>query len=195
MAKRTKIKSLLSGSLIGETVTVMGWVRTFRNNQFIALNDGSSLGNLQIVVDFEKEDAQKLKRLTTSAAISATGKLVASQGKGQSVELICENLEILGDSDAEKYPLQPKKHSLEFLREIAHLRFRTNTFSAVFRIRHHLAIAIHQFFHEKGFYYIHSPIITGSDAEGAGEMFKVTTLPLEGAPKDDQGNINFKKDF
>ena len=173
----------------------MGWVRTFRNNQFIALNDGSSLGNLQIVVDFEKEDAQKLKRLTTSAAISATGKLVASQGKGQSVELICENLEILGDSDAEKYPLQPKKHSLEFLREIAHLRFRTNTFSAVFRIRHHLAIAIHQFFHEKGFYYIHSPIITGSDAEGAGEMFKVTTLPLEGAPKDDQGNINFKKDF
>ncbi|HOY14690.1 MAG TPA: asparagine--tRNA ligase [Saprospiraceae bacterium] len=195
MAKRTKIKSLLSGSLIGETVTVMGWVRTFRNNQFIALNDGSSLGNLQIVVDFEKEDAQKLKRLTTSAAISATGKLVASQGKGQSVELICETLEILGDSDAEKYPLQPKKHSLEFLREIAHLRFRTNTFSAVFRIRHHLAIAIHQFFHEKGFYYIHSPIITGSDAEGAGEMFKVTTLPLEGAPKDDQGNINFKKDF
>ena len=195
MAKRTKIKALLDGSKVGETVTVMGWVRTFRNNQFIALNDGSSLSNLQIVVDFETEDPAKLKRITTSASISATGKLVASQGRGQTVELIAEQLEILGDSDAEKYPLQPKKHSLEFLREIAHLRFRTNTFSAIFRIRHHLAIAIHQYFHEKGFYYIHSPIITGSDAEGAGEMFRVTTLPFENPPKTENGEINFKKDF
>lgn len=195
MAKRTKIKALLDGSSVGETVTVMGWVRTFRNNQFIALNDGSSLSNLQIVVDFANEDVAKLKRITTSASISATGKLVASQGKGQTVELIAEKLEILGDSDAEKYPLQPKKHSLEFLREIAHLRFRTNTFSAVFRIRHHLAIAIHQFFHERGFYYIHSPIVTGSDAEGAGEMFRVTTLPFDNPPRTEDGGINFKKDF
>ena len=195
MAKRTKIKALLDGSSVGETVTVMGWVRTFRNNQFIALNDGSSLSNLQIVVDYANEDVAKLKRITTSASISATGKLVASQGKGQTVELIAEKLEILGDSDAEKYPLQPKKHSLEFLREIAHLRFRTNTFSAVFRIRHHLAIAIHQFFHERGFYYIHSPIVTGSDAEGAGEMFRVTTLPFDNPPRTEDGGINFKKDF
>lgn len=195
MAKRTKIKEIISGGAEGSVITVMGWVRTFRNNQFIALNDGSCMSNLQIVVDYENEDAAKLKRITTSAAISATGTLVASQGRGQVVELNATELTILGDSDPEKYPLQPKKHSLEFLREKAHLRFRTNTFSAVFRIRHHLAIAIHQFFHEKGFFYIHSPIITGSDAEGAGEMFRVTTLPLDNIPKTDKGEIDVKKDF
>lgn len=195
MAKRTKIKEIISGGAEGSVITVMGWVRTFRNNQFIALNDGSCMSNLQIVVDYENEDAAKLKRITTSAAISASGTLVASQGRGQVVELNATELTILGDSDPEKYPLQPKKHSLEFLREKAHLRFRTNTFSAVFRIRHHLAIAIHQFFHEKGFFYIHSPIITGSDAEGAGEMFRVTTLPLDNIPKTDKGEIDVKKDF
>jgi asparaginyl-tRNA synthetase len=193
--KRIKIKEILAGNHENKIVTICGWVRTFRNNQFIALNDGSCLSNLQVVVDFEKEDATLLKRITTSAAIRVTGTVVASQGKGQAYEVVAQNLEILGDSDPEKYPLQPKKHSLEFLREIAHLRFRTNTFSAVFKIRHHVAIAIHQFFHERGFVYIHSPIITGSDAEGAGEMFKVTTLPIENTPKTENGEVDYKKDF
>jgi asparaginyl-tRNA synthetase len=195
MTKRTKIKDILKGGFEGQQVIVKGWVKTFRNNQFIALNDGSCMANLQIVVDFENEDQTKLKRITTSAALSIKGKVVTSQGKGQAYEITAEEIEILGDSDPEKYPLQPKKHSLEFLREIAHLRFRTNTFNAVFKIRHHLAFAIHQFFHERGFVYMHSPIITGSDAEGAGEMFRVTTLPLENPPKNDNGDIDFKKDF
>ncbi len=195
MAKRTKIKDILKGGFEGQEVTVKGWVKTFRNNQFIALNDGSSMSNLQIVVDFENEDPSKLKRITTSAAISIEGTVIASQGKGQAFEVTAKTIEILGDSDPEKYPLQPKKHSLEFLREIAHLRFRTNTFNAVFKIRHHLAIAIHQFFHEKGFVYMHSPIITGSDAEGAGEMFKVTTLPFDKTPRTEGGEVDFKKDF
>ena len=193
--KRTKIKELLKAELIGQQIVVKGWVRTFRNNQFIALNDGSTINNLQVVVDYEKEDTDKLKRITTGAAISATGTLIESSGRGQKVELKCETLEILGDADAEKFPLQPKKHSLEFLREIAHLRFRTNTFGAIFRIRHGIAFAIHQFFNERGFLYLHSPIITGSDAEGAGEMFQVTTLPLDKTPKNDAGEIDFKKDF
>jgi asparaginyl-tRNA synthetase len=193
--KRTKIKQLLTGELVGQEILVKGWVRTFRNNQFIALNDGSTLNNLQVVVDFENESEQKLKRVTTGAAISAKGILVESMGRGQTVELKCETLEILGDADAEKFPLQPKKHSLEFLREIAHLRFRTNTFGAIFRIRHGIAFAIHQFFNDKGFLYLHSPIVTGSDAEGAGEMFQVTTLPLNNAPKNKEGEIDFKKDF
>jgi asparaginyl-tRNA synthetase len=195
MAKRTKIKDILKGGFEGQEVTVKGWVKTFRNNQFIALNDGSSMSNLQIVVDFENEDPSKLKRITTSAAISIEGTVIASQGKGQAFEVTAKTIEILGDSDPEKYPLQPKKHSLEFLREIAHLRFRTNTFNAVFKIRHHLAIAIHQFFHERGFVYMHSPIITGSDAEGAGEMFKVTTLPFDKTPRTESGEVDFKKDF
>jgi asparaginyl-tRNA synthetase len=176
--------------------TVMGWVRTFRNNQFIALNDGSTNNNLQIVVALGSLDDSILKRITTGACIKATGKIIASLGKGQKVEMAADAVEILGDSDAEKFPLQPKKHSLEFLREIAHLRFRTNTFGAVFRVRHALAFAIHEFFNKKGFVYLHTPIITASDAEGAGEMFKVTTLPLDGtAPKNDDGSINFKEDF
>ena len=180
----------------GYQATVMGWVRSFRNNQFIALNDGSTNNNLQVVATLGNFDDALLKRITTGACIKASGNIVASLGKGQKVEMMAETIEILGDSDAEKFPLQPKKHSLEFLREIAHLRFRTNTFGAVFRVRNSLAFAIHKFFNERGFVYLHSPIITGSDAEGAGEMFQVTTLPLDGsAPRNDDGSINFKEDF
>ncbi len=193
---RIKIKSLLVSETVGYTATVMGWVRTFRNNQFIALNDGSTNNNLQIVVELGKLDETILKRITVGACIKATGLVIASLGKGQKVELKADAIEILGDSDAEKFPLQPKKHSLEFLRENAHLRFRTNTFGAVFRIRHALAFAVHQFFHNKGFVYMHTPIITASDAEGAGEMFRVTTLPIDGsAPKNEDGSINYKQDF
>lgn len=195
MFSRVKIKELLANYTLGDTVTVMGWVRTFRNNQFIALNDGSVLTNLQVVVDFENTDPELLKKITTGAAIKAVGEVIASQGKGQAIEIKAKEVEVLGVCDPEVYPLQPKKHSLEFLREIAHLRFRTNTFSAVFRVRHHLAMAIHQFFHNKGFVYMHSPIVTGSDAEGAGEMFRVTTLPLDKLPKTEDGQIDFKKDF
>ena len=173
----------------------MGWVRTFRNNQFIALNDGSCLSNLQAVVDFENWDTNLLKRITTGAALRIEGNLITSQGKGQTVELVADKIEILGDCDPEIYPLQPKKHSLEFLREIAHLRFRTNTFSAIFRVRHALAFAIHKFFNDRNFVDLHSPIVTGSDAEGAGEMFQVTTLDLNQIPRNEDGNINFKKDF
>lgn len=194
MAKRTRVKDIFSGE-VGQTYTVMGWVRTFRNSQFIALNDGSCLANLQVVVDFENADPELLKRITTGASLSITGSLIASQGKGQAVELKADTITILGDCDPEIYPLQPKKHSLEFLREIAHLRFRTNTFSAVFRVRHALAFAIHKFFNDRNFVYLHSPIITGSDAEGAGEMFQVTTLDLNKVPKNDDGSINHKKDF
>jgi len=194
--KRTKIKAVLSTEASEQQITVMGWVRSFRNNQFLAVNDGSTIHNLQVVLPLGSQPEETLKRLTTSAAVKATGKLIASLGKGQSVELVAETLEILGDSDGEKYPLQPKKHSLEFLREKAHLRFRTNTFSAVFRVRNAVAFAIHQFFQERGFVYLHTPIITASDAEGAGEMFRVTTLPLDGsAPRNEQGDIDFKEDF
>jgi asparaginyl-tRNA synthetase len=194
MAKRTRIKDIFSAET-EKRYTVMGWVRTFRNNQFIALNDGSCLANLQAVVDFENWDTNLLKRITTGAALRIEGNLITSQGKGQTVELVADKIEILGDCDPEIYPLQPKKHSLEFLREIAHLRFRTNTFSAIFRVRHALAFAIHKFFNDRNFVYIHSPIVTGSDAEGAGEMFQVTTLDLNQIPRNEDGNINFKKDF
>jgi asparaginyl-tRNA synthetase len=193
--KRTKIKELLALQPQEQEVTVMGWVRTFRNNQFVALNDGSTNNNLQVVLELGKFDEELLKRITTSASLKVTGNLIESLGKGQKVELKATAVEILGDSDAEKYPLQPKKHSLEFLREIAHLRFRTNTFGAVFRIRHSLAFAIHKFFNEKGFVYLHTPIITASDAEGAGEMFRVTTLPFDNPPRKEDGAINFTEDF
>lgn len=193
--KRVKIKELLASEQTGQEVVVMGWVRTFRNNQFIALNDGSTNNNLQVVVELGMLDEATLKRITTSASLKVTGQVVTSQGKGQKVEVKATALEILGDSDAEVYPLQPKKHSLEFLREKAHLRFRTNTFGAVFRVRHSLAFAVHKFFHEKGFVYMHTPIITASDAEGAGEMFRVTTLPFDNAPKNEDGSIDFKEDF
>ncbi len=193
---RLKIREILAGRIsAGEQVTVKGWVRTFRNNQFVALNDGSANNNLQVVVDFANTEPGLLKRITTGAAISATGQLVDSPAKGQTVELKADKVEIIGDSDPEKYPLQPKKHSLEFLREIAHLRFRTNTFGAVFRVRNSLAFAIHKFFNERGFVYLHTPIITASDAEGAGEMFRVTTLDLKNPPKDDKGEVDFKEDF
>ncbi len=192
---RLRIKDLLMQKAEGQEITIKGWVRTFRNNSFIALNDGSTNQNLQVVVDFNTTPEETLKRVTTGAAISATGILIASLGKGQTVELKANTIEIIGDSDAEKYPLQPKKHSLEFLREIAHLRFRTNTFGAVFRVRNTLAFAVHKFFNERGFLYIHTPIITSSDAEGAGEMFRVTNLDLNNLPKNEEGAIDYKQDF
>lgn len=194
--KRIKIRELLAQEPAGQEVTVMGWVRTFRNNQFMALNDGSTNTNLQVVLELGKFPEETLKRITTSASVKVSGVVVPSLGKGQKMDLNAQTLEILGDSDAEKYPLQPKKHSLEFLREKAHLRFRTNTFGSVFRVRHALAFAIHRFFNEKGFLYMHTPIITASDAEGAGEMFRVTTLPVDGsAPRNEDGSVNFKEDF
>jgi asparaginyl-tRNA synthetase len=193
--KRKRIKEILNKPVSDENVTVMGWVRTFRNNQFVAINDGSTNSNLQAVLTLGDFEDTVLKRITTGAALKIEGKIVPSLGKGQKVELKAESVEILGDSDAEKFPLQPKKHSLEFLREIAHLRFRTNTFGSIFRIRHSLAFAIHKFFHEKNFVYLHSPIITASDAEGAGETFHVTSFDLENLPKDESGRVNYKEDF
>ncbi len=195
MAKRIKIKDLLNSTDFGQEATVMGWVKTFRNNQFIAINDGSTIKNIQAVVDFNSFDDSLLKRLTTGAAVSLTGEIVESLGKGQRIEIKVNTLEILGDSDAEKFPLQPKKHSLEFLREIAHLRFRTNTFNAVFKVRHTLAYAVHKFFNDKGFLYLHTPIITASDAEGAGEMFRVSTIDPDNIPRNEDGTVNYKEDF
>ena len=195
MSTRVKVKEILASDKTGYTTTVKGWVRTFRNNQFIALNDGSTLKTFQVVVDRENTDPEILKKITTGSAIAATGTIVASQGGGQKVELQADTVQILGEADPEKYPLQPKKHSLEFLREIAHLRFRTNTFGAIFRLRHAIAFSIHQFFNERGFVYLHTPIITGSDAEGAGEMFQVTTLNLDEVAKDESGAVDFKSDF
>lgn len=195
MGTRTKIKALLESGKTDIDVTVKGWVRTFRNNQFIALNDGSTNSNLQIVVDFENTDPALLKRITTGAALSVSGRLVASLGKGQSVDVKATSIEILGDSDPEKYPLQPKKHSLEFLREIAHLRFRTNTFGAIFRVRNTLSYAIHTFFQERGFVYLHTPVITQSDAEGAGEAFHVTNFDLANVPHTETGEVDYKQDF
>lgn len=195
MSQRVKIKALLQSQQTDIDVTVKGWVRAFRSNRFIALNDGSTNNNIQIVVDFENTDPALLKRITVGAALSVTGKLIASQGKGQTVEVIATGIEILGDSDPEKYPIQPKKHSLEFLRENAHLRFRTSTFGAIFRLRNSLAFAVHQFFQERGFVYLHTPVITASDAEGAGETFHVTNFDLDNIPKTDTGEIDFKQDF
>ena len=194
--KRTKIKELLSTSPAGQSVTVQGWVRTFRNSQFIAINDGSTMQNLQAVIELNSLEEGTLKRITTGACLSVTGELIASLGKGQAVEVKVKELEILGDCDPEKYPLQLKnKPSFEYLREIAHLRSRTNTFGAVMRVRHAMAFAIHKFFNDKGFNYIHTPIITGSDAEGAGAMFRVTTLDPKNPPLDEHGHINHKEDF
>jgi asparaginyl-tRNA synthetase len=193
--QRTKIAGLLATAPIGTEVLVKGWVKAFRNNQFIALNDGSSSGNLQVVVDYENTDPNLVARIKFGAAIGARGTLIESQGKGQKVELKAEEIIIYGDCNPDEFPLQPKKQSLEFLRENAHLRFRTNTFAAVFRIRHALAFAIHQFFNDRGFFYLHTPIITASDAEGAGEMFRVTTLDPVNPPKNEQGEVDFSKDF
>ncbi len=193
--KRTEIASLLKAEAKEQDVLVKGWVRTFRSNRFIALNDGSTINNIQAVVDFENTDEQLLRRITTGSCLAVYGKLVASQGKGQSVEIHVSKLEVLGDAHPDEYPLQPKKHSLEFLREIAHLRPRTNTFGAILRVRHALAYAIHKYFNDRGYYYINTPIITGSDAEGAGEMFRVTTLDLQNPPVNEEGKVDFKADF
>ncbi|MFZ1677578.1 MAG: asparagine--tRNA ligase [Saprospiraceae bacterium] len=192
---KKSIKEILTAKPVGQEVTVCGWVRTFRSNQFIAVSDGSCMQTMQVVVDHENTDPALLKRITTGSAVIATGTLIESMGKGQAVEVKAHTIEVVGDADPDKYLLQPKKHSMEFLRDIAHMRIRTNTFGAVMRIRHALAYAIHHFFHERGFFYFHSPIITGSDAEGAGEMFKVTTLSLENTQKNKEGDVDFKKDF
>lgn len=194
--KRTKINTLLTTQPAGQQVKAEGWVRTFRNSQFISINDGSTIQNLQAVVELNSLDEITLKRITTGACISVVGELIASLGKGQAVEIKVSELTILGDCDAEAYPLQLKNRpSLEYLREIAHLRSRTNTFGAVMRVRHAMAYAIHKFFNDRGFFYIHTPIITGSDAEGAGAMFRVTTLDSSNPPRDEQGHINHKEDF
>jgi len=193
--RHTKVKDLLNSTTTLQEVNAKGWVRTFRNNQFIALNDGSTINNIQCVVDFENTPEEILKRITTGAAVSVIGTLVESKGAGQKYEIQVSKLEILGDSDAEKFPMQPKKHSLEFLRENAHLRVRTNAFGAIMRVRSVLSYAVHKYFQDKGFVYVNTPIITGADAEGAGEMFQVTSLPLDNLPKNEEGNIDFKKDF
>ncbi len=197
-SKRTKIESLLTEQPIGTVVTVMGWIRSFRSNRFIIINDGSTINTIQAVVDHEAWSEQKLKRITTGAAISVTGNLVASEGKGQDVEVQVTGFEILGDANPDEVQhtvMQPKRHSLEFLREQAHLRFRTNTFGAVFRIRHAMTYAVHKFFNDRGYYNIHTPIITGSDAEGAGEMFRVTTLNPKNPPLTEEGGIDYSQDF
>lgn len=189
------IQELLKGGQLQQEVTVNGWVRTFRSNRFIALNDGSTLHTIQCVVDFEKLDEAILKQVSTGAALRIKGTLVASQGRGQSVEIQVSDIHIHGIADPEQYPIQPKRHSLEFLREKAHLRIRTNTFAAVMRLRSALAFGVHQYFREQGFYYFHAPIITGSDAEGAGEMFRVTTLDDKKPPLTENGEVNYKEDF
>nr|WP_293303239.1 asparagine--tRNA ligase [Allomuricauda sp.] len=193
--KSYSIKELLEKQPVGEPVEVNGWVKTFRSNRFIALNDGSTIHNLQCVVDFENFDEALLKQISTGAALKISGTLVESQGKGQSVEIQSTDVFVHGTADPEIYPIQPKKHSLEFLREKAHLRVRTNTFSAVMRVRSALSFAIHSYFQQNGFYYMHAPIITGSDAEGAGEMFRVTTLDDKNPPVDGQGKVDYSEDF
>jgi asparaginyl-tRNA synthetase len=192
---QTSIKNLLSTEPQSQSVNVKGWVRTFRSRRFIALNDGSTIKDIQVVVDFEKLDEELLKQINTGTCVSVSGELVASQGRGQAVEIVATEVEILGEADPAVYPIQPKKHSLEFLREKAHLRMRTRTFSAVFRIRHSLAFAVNKFFNDRGFFYLHTPIITGSDAEGAGEMFRVSTLPDQNPPLTDEGEVDYSQDF
>lgn len=197
MSKRTEIQTILEDfkPRIGQELTVMGWVRAFRSNRFIALNDGTSMGTLQVVVDFEQIPEDVLKQVSFHACIKATGKLVESQGAGQDVELLADTVEILGAANPEEYPMQPKAQSLEFMREKAHFRMRTNTFSAVFRIRHGIAYAVHKYFNDNGYFYMHTPIITGSDAEGAGEMFRVTNFDISNPPRTEEGEVDFKADF
>lgn len=195
---RMKINTVLSEGKIGDKITVKGWVRAFRSNRFIQLNDGSTILNLQAVVDFEQFDESILKKITTAAAVGLTGEIVASQGAGQAIELNVSEIEIIGEAnpdDVQKTVMQPKKHSLEFLREQAHLRFRTNLFGAIFRVRHAVSFAIHSFFNERNFNYLHTPIITGSDAEGAGEMFHVSVLDPKNPPLTESGEVDFSKDF
>jgi asparaginyl-tRNA synthetase len=192
---RSSVLELLQSDKFLQEVTVKGWVRSFRSKRFIALNDGSTINNIQCVVDFENTNEELLKRINTGAAVSIKGILAESQGKGQSVEVQVSELEILGDSNPDEYPIQPKKHSLEFLRENAHLRIRTNTFSAVMRVRSKLSFAVHKYFQENGFNYVNTPIITGSDAEGAGEMFGVSAFEANKAPLNEDGTVDFKQDF
>jgi len=196
--KRKKILELLSTSPLGSDITVKGWVRTKRGNKnivFIALNDGSTVNNLQIVVDVPAFKESLLRDISTGSCIAVKGELVESHGQGQKIEINAKEITLYGKADAETYPLQKKGHSMEFMREIAHLRFRTNTFGAVFRIRHAMAFAIHKYFNDKGFFYLHAPIITGSDCEGAGEMFHVTTMDLKNIPKNEDGTIDYRTDF
>lgn len=196
--KRKRVKELLAGNATGESVLVKGWVRTKReikNVAFVALNDGSTINNIQVVIDINAFPAELLKDITTGASLAVTGTLIQSQGKGQSMEINASDITLYGKCDPETYPLQKKGHSMEFLREIAHLRFRTNTFGAVMRIRHAMAFAVHKYFNDRGFFYLHTPIITGSDAEGAGEMFHVTTLDLENLPRTKEGKIDHERDF
>lgn len=195
---RKKIKAVLAEGKVGEGLKVMGWVRTKRESKnviFIALNDGSTMQNIQVVADAESTDDALVAKIATGASLAVVGELVESQGSGQSVEIHAKEIEVLGEADPEKFPLQPKRHSLEFLREIGHLRPRTNTFGAIFRIRHQMIFAVHKFFHDKGFLNIHTPIITASDAEGAGETFKVTTLDFDNVPRAEDGSVNYKEDF
>ncbi len=196
--QRTKIKELLKSDSFGSKVTVKGWVRTHRGSKqvhFIAVNDGSIIHNVQVVADSDLFDEETLQHITTGSSIRVTGTLVESMGKGQRMEIQAQEIELYGTADTETYPLQKKGHSLEFLREIAHLRPRTNTFGAILRLRHAMAYAMHTFFNEKGFYYLHTPIITGSDCEGAGQMFRVTTLDLNNLPRKDNGAIDYTEDF
>lgn len=193
--KTFSVKELLSPEHLHQEVTVNGWVKTFRSNRFIALNDGSTINNIQCVVDFEEYDENLLKQINTGAALRISGTLVESQGKGQSVEIQVMEIKVHGGADPEVYPIQPKKHSLEFLREKAHLRVRTNTFAAIMRVRSALSFAVHQYFQKNGFFYVHTPIITGSDAEGAGEMFRVSTLDNKKPPLTEDGEIDYKEDF
>jgi asparaginyl-tRNA synthetase len=193
--KRTKIKDILQSEQSDYKVNIKGWVRSFRNNQFIALNDGSCIGNIQVVIGLDSDESL-VKRINNGASLSIDGTVIPSQGRGQKVEVKADNVTILGECDPEQFPLQLKNRpSLEYLRDIAHLRFRTNTFGAVFRVRHTLAYAVHKFFNDRGFVYLHTPIITASDAEGAGEMFRVSTLPFDNPPRNEDGSINYKEDF
>lgn len=196
--ERSKIVDILIAPKLGSDVNIKGWVRTKRGSKglsFVAINDGSCIHNMQVVVDHSQFDAELLKDITTGAAVSVIGQLTESQGSGQNVEIQASHIEIYGKADPNSYPLQKKGHSMEFLREIAHLRPRTNTFGAVFRIRHHMAYAIHKFFHDRGFFYFHTPLITASDAEGAGAMFEVTTLDLNNPPRTKEGGVDYSQDF
>ena len=195
MAKRIEITQVFQNPPLDQTITLKGWVRAFRNNRFIALNDGSGPQNLQIVIEAEQMDEELVRKIKYHACISATGKLVTSQGSGQAFELLADTIEILGENNLDEYPLQPKRQTVEFLRQKAHFRMRTNTFSAVFRIRHAVAYAIHKFYNDNGFFYLHAPIVTGSDAEGAGEMFRVTTLDMDNLPRTEEGYIDWGQDF
>ena len=195
MPQKTEIKSVFESKNIGDNISINGWVKTFRSNRFIALNDGSCLEDIQCVINFEEFDKEILSKINTGTSLNIEGEVVESQGKGQNIEISVKEINILGLSNPDEYPIQPKKHSFEFLRDNAHLRVRTKTISSVMRIRSELSYAIHKFFNENNFYYVHTPIITGSDAEGAGEMFRVTTLNLNKVPKDSDGKIDFTKDF